>query len=125
MVSSKARDALSTAAVSQVFGKHNEAGTIYTRTVGIVFLGTPHQGVGKRSLGDIVASVGQIETGKVSGSKGDSGDVDEGSKKLAELMRTGAETLDAQRDEFLLVSRDLHVVCVREVLPTQGVAVSV
>ncbi|KAI1337720.1 hypothetical protein F5Y15DRAFT_407920 [Xylariaceae sp. FL0016] len=97
------KDALATIATSQVFGKHVDLGRIYPRTVGIIFLGTPHRGVGRQTLGEAVAAVAQIETRR--------------RHDQFTQMAKNNELLETQRGEFILVSRDIHVVCARGVLP--------
>lgn len=106
------KDALSTSAVSQVFGKHtNEFGNIYSKTRGIIFLGTPHRGSGRESLGSTIAAVAQMESRRQD-------------DLFAQLVRENGELFETQRDEFILVSRDIHIVCVREQLPTPAGTVS-
>jgi predicted alpha/beta hydrolase family esterase len=106
------KDALSTSAVSQVFGKHtDEFGNIYSKTRGIIFLGTPHRGSGRESLGNTIAAVAQMESRRQD-------DV------FVQMVRENGDLFETQRDEFILVSRDIHVVCVREQLPTPAAMVS-
>ncbi|CAJ2505786.1 Uu.00g131800.m01.CDS01 [Anthostomella pinea] len=97
------QDALGTIATSQVFGKHSELGRLYPRTVGIVFLGTPHKSVGRQSFGEAVATVAQVETSA--------------SKEYFEGLASCSDAFEQSRDEFMLVSRDIQVVCVRGLLP--------
>ncbi|KAH8668898.1 hypothetical protein BX600DRAFT_396899 [Xylariales sp. PMI_506] len=99
------KDALCTTAVSQVFGKYNEHGNLYSKTAGIIFLGTPHRAHGKGSFGEAVASIAELEVGP-------------NYHNMLEMIRNHNDMFETQRDEFILVTRDLPVVCIRELLPT-------
>ncbi|ORY57506.1 uncharacterized protein BCR38DRAFT_449277 [Pseudomassariella vexata] len=99
------KEALSTAATSQVFGKHTELGNIYNRTIGAIFLGTPHIGNRKQSLGDVVAAAAQVEYQRAN-------------PRLFQLLRDNNDLFENQREEWAMCSRDMQVVCVREQLPT-------
>jgi hypothetical protein len=103
------KDALATTAVSQVFGKRSELGSIYPRTVGAVFLGTPHKGHGRQALSELAVLAARLD------SANGKGDLDE---MFLQVMGEANELLETQRGEFALVSRDLPVICVREQLAT-------
>ncbi|ORY59728.1 uncharacterized protein BCR38DRAFT_326985, partial [Pseudomassariella vexata] len=99
------KEALVTAAMSRVFGSHNELGNVYPRTVGVLFLGTPHTNSGKQSLGDVVATAAQLSFRPPS-------------LQLVRVLRDSTDVFESQRDSFILVSRDIQIVCVRELLKT-------
>ncbi|KAH8198316.1 hypothetical protein TruAng_007518 [Truncatella angustata] len=99
------KEALSAAAVSQVFGKYSDSGNVYARTAGIVFLGTPHRGNQRQTMEDVIVGTTALELGRPD-------------ETGARLIKKHLEVLTSQRDEFLAISRDLLVVCVRETLPT-------
>lgn len=98
------KDALSAVAVSQVYGKSADVGNIYASTIGVVFLGTPHKGVGKKPLVDTIAKTAQLE-------------LRQQDEAFAQIIRDHVHLLTSQRDEFVLMSRDISVVCVRELYP--------
>lgn len=105
------KDALATTAVSQVFGKRSELGSIYPRTVGAIFLGTPHKGHGRQSLSELAVLCARLD------SIGHKGELD---PNFLQMMAEANELLETQRGEFALVSRDLPVICVREQLATHA-----
>ncbi|KAK5626973.1 hypothetical protein RRF57_002688 [Xylaria bambusicola] len=99
------KEALVTAALSRIYGAHVELGNVYPRTVGCIFLATPHTRSGKRTLGDCVAATAVLSPSMPSPS-------------LLRALRDSNQLLENQHSTFLLVSRDIKVVCIREKLPT-------
>ncbi|KAK9423371.1 hypothetical protein SUNI508_04265 [Seiridium unicorne] len=99
------KEALVTAAMSRIFGTHHELGNVYPSTIGVLFLGTPHVGSGRQSLGDVIAATAQIAPQMPN-------------KQLLQLIRDRSEMFENQRDSFVMISRDIPVICVRETLPT-------
>ncbi|KAI0190498.1 hypothetical protein EV127DRAFT_389113 [Xylaria flabelliformis] len=99
------KEALVTAALSRIYGAHAELGNVYPRTVGCIFLGTPHIRSGKRSLGECVAATAVLSPSMPSPS-------------LLRGLRDSNLLLETQHSTFLLISRDIKVVCIREKLPT-------
>jgi hypothetical protein len=99
------KEALVTAALSRIYGAHAELGNVYPRTIGCIFLGTPHTRSGKRSLGDCVAATAVLSPHMPSPS-------------LLRALRDSNQLLETQHSTFLLISRDIKVVCIREKLPT-------
>lgn len=97
------KEALVTAAMSRIYGTHHELGNVYPKTVGVIFLGTPHSNSGKQSLGEVIATASQMS-------------VRQPSSQLLRLFRESSELFENQRDTFALISRDIQVVCVREKL---------
>jgi hypothetical protein len=95
-----------------VFGKYSDSGNIYARTAGIVFLGTPHKGNERQPLEDVVANAAALELHRPD-------------EAFTRLIKKYLEVFTSQRDEFIVISRDLSVVCVREILPTTTSSVSV
>ncbi|TLD17880.1 uncharacterized protein PgNI_00082 [Pyricularia grisea] len=104
------KDALSTTAVSQVFGKRSELGSIYPRTVGVIFLGTPQKGHGRQTLAQCAAIAARLDC-----AGGPGGQMDDA---FFRIMADSNDALETHRGEFALISRDLPVVCVREQLQT-------
>ncbi|KAK8055709.1 hypothetical protein PG993_000936 [Apiospora rasikravindrae] len=99
------KEALTTAAMSRIYGSHNDLGDIYPKTKGIIFLGTPHQRTGKRSLGECVALTAQISLRSPNDP----------------LLRSLAENsgfFENQHGTFQMISRDIRIVCVREQFTT-------
>jgi len=99
------KEALGTAAISRIYGPHAELGNVYGPTVGCIFLGTPHTRSGKRTLGDCVAATAVLSPSMPSPS-------------LLRALRDSNQLLETQHSMFLLLSRDIKVVCIREKLPT-------
>ncbi|KAK8125950.1 uncharacterized protein PG998_001709, partial [Apiospora kogelbergensis] len=99
------KEALTTAAMSRIYGSHNDLGDIYPKTKGIIFLGTPHQRTGKRSFGECVALTAQISLRSPNDP----------------LLRSLAENsgfFENQHGTFQMISRDIRVVCMREQFTT-------
>ncbi|KAI0401666.1 hypothetical protein F4802DRAFT_600827 [Xylaria palmicola] len=99
------KEALVTAALSRIYGAHAELGNVYPRTIGCIFLSTPHIRSGKRTLGDCVAAAAVLSPSMPAPS-------------FLRALRDSNQLLETQHSTFLLVSRDIKVVCVKEKLPT-------
>lgn len=99
------KEALVTAALSRIYGAHAELGNVYPRTVGCIFLGTPHVRSGKRTLGDCVAATAVLSPSMPA-------------PQLLRALRGSNQFLETLHSTFLLVSRDIKVICIREKLPT-------
>ncbi|KAI1111602.1 hypothetical protein F5Y14DRAFT_424600 [Nemania sp. NC0429] len=99
------KEALVTAALSRIYGAHAELGNIYPRTVGCIFLGTPHVRSGKRTLGECVAATAVLSPSMPA-------------PQLLRALRGSNQFLETLHSTFLLVSRDIKVICIREKLPT-------
>ncbi|KAI8631689.1 hypothetical protein F5Y19DRAFT_424569 [Xylariaceae sp. FL1651] len=99
------KEALVTAALSRIYGAHAELGNVYPRTIGCIFLGTPHVRSGKRTLGDCVAATAVLSPTMPA-------------PQLLRALRESNQLLETQHSTFLLISRDIKVVCIREKLPT-------
>ncbi|KAH6646051.1 hypothetical protein BKA67DRAFT_583055 [Truncatella angustata] len=99
------KEALVTAAMSRILGTHNEVGNIYPSTIGVVFLGTPHAGSGRQSLGEVIVRTAQMGPQIAN-------------KQLLQLLRDRSEMFENQRDSFIKISKNIPVLCVRETLPT-------
>ena len=88
--------------------RHSNLAPIYANTRGVIFLGTPHRGSGAATLGEVLAKIAflhQPNTG------------------LLQSLRADSRTLERQCDEFVTISQNLSIVCVREEMPTRGVMV--
>ncbi|KAI0196366.1 hypothetical protein F4808DRAFT_452742 [Astrocystis sublimbata] len=100
------KEALVIAALSRIYGSHAELGNVYPRTIGCIFLGTPHVRSGKKSLGECVAATAVLAPTIPPLS-------------LLRSLRDSNTLLEHQHSTFLLVSRDIKVVCMRETKPTE------
>ncbi|KAI2626455.1 hypothetical protein GGR54DRAFT_591031 [Hypoxylon sp. NC1633] len=99
------KEALVTAAMSRIYGAHVELGNVYPRTIGCIFLGTPHVRSGKRSLGDCIAATALLSPSAPS-------------LQLLRTLKDSEKAFENQHSTFLMISRDIRVVCVRERLPS-------
>ncbi|KAK8138051.1 hypothetical protein PG984_001431 [Apiospora sp. TS-2023a] len=99
------KEALTTAAMSRIYGSHNDLGDIYPKTRGIIFLGTPHQRTGKRSLGECVALTAQISLRSPN-------------DPLLRSLAGNSEYFENQHGTFQMISRDIRIVCMREQFTT-------
>lgn len=84
-----------------------ERGEIYTSTIGILFLGTPHMGSGSQKLGDRAAAIAELL-------------LKQPNRQLLSTLSTDSHILEKQRDDFDTISRDLDLVCFYEELPHPG-----
>ncbi|KAL7626664.1 hypothetical protein AAE478_003438 [Parahypoxylon ruwenzoriense] len=105
------KEALVTAAMSRIYGAHVELGNVYPRTIGCIFLGTPHVRNGKRSLGECIAAAALLSPTPPS-------------PQLLRSLRDSDKAFENQHSTFLMISRDIRVVCVREKFPSTIVASS-
>ncbi|KAI1768968.1 hypothetical protein GGR53DRAFT_461757 [Hypoxylon sp. FL1150] len=99
------KEALNTAAMSRIYGAHVELGNVYPRTIGCIFLGTPHVRSGKRSLGECLATAALLSPVAPS-------------PQLLRMLKESDKVFENQHATFLMISRDIRVVCVREKLPS-------
>jgi hypothetical protein len=81
---------------------HTDLGAILPSTISLIFLGTPHRGSSKATLGKLAA-----KAGKALGA----------TDKLLEALERGSELLEQQRNLFDSIRRGLHIVCLYEDLP--------
>ena len=95
------KEALVTAAMSRIYLGQHELGNVYPKTVGVIFLGTPHTNSGKQTMGEVVAMAAQMSARTPS-------------SQLLRLLRESSEVFENQRDTFALISRDIQVICVAE-----------
>jgi protein SERAC1 len=99
------KEAIIQAASNEKHSRHEELGEIYSATIGVVFLGTPHRGSEKGALAQLVAP-----TAKVS--------LLNPNTQLLESLTVGSHFLDKQIDDFVTVSKNLDIVCFYEELVT-------
>lgn len=99
------KEALVAAAMSRIYGAHVELGNIFPRTIGCVFLGTPHVRSGKRSLGECMAATALLSPSPPP-------------IQLLRAFKENSSTFENQHATFLMISRDIRVVCVREKVPS-------
>ncbi|KAH8883762.1 hypothetical protein GQ53DRAFT_752783 [Thozetella sp. PMI_491] len=102
------KQALSTAAISRIYGNgvHAELGTIYARTIGVIFLGTPHIATSGHTLGETVADALHISPQRPT-------------PALLGWLSEQSELLMKIHEDFVLFTRDIPVVCIRETRPTR------
>jgi protein SERAC1 len=86
-------------------GRHPTLGEIYASTKGVIFLGTPHRGSDKESLGEVVSKVAKFSFRQPN-------------EQLLQTLKLNSHILENQRDQFTTISKDLPIVCIREELPT-------
>ncbi|KAH8647234.1 hypothetical protein BX600DRAFT_518512 [Xylariales sp. PMI_506] len=99
------KEALVTAAMSRIYGSHTDLGNVYPRTIGCIFLGTPHARTGNRTLGDLVASTAMLAPRAPT-------------PALLRALKEHDDAFENQHSTFLMVSRDIKVVCIREQMRT-------
>lgn len=86
-------------------GQHPDLGAIHSCTKGVVFLGTPHRGSGKASIGEIVSNIAKIGLQRPN-------------DKLIEVLAEDSQVLERQMKSFTSLSNTLPIACVTEELPT-------
>lgn len=86
-------------------GQHPDLGAIHSCTKGVVFLGTPHRGSGKASIGEIVSNIAKIGLQRPN-------------DKLIEVLAEDSQVLERQMKSFTSLSNTLPIACVAEELPT-------
>jgi hypothetical protein len=84
--------------------QHPSRSDIFAKTIGIIFMGTPHRG--------------GLEEAKFSLRLGND------HFKLLQTLRVNSDTLEDQQKDFITISSGISVVCMREELPTRGRLVS-
>ncbi|KAI8966809.1 hypothetical protein F5Y11DRAFT_4630 [Daldinia sp. FL1419] len=99
------KEALVTAAMSRIYGAHVELGNVYPKTIGCVFLGTPHVRGGKRSLGECIATTALLSPTPPT-------------SQLLKAFRESDKAFENLHSTFLMISRDIRIICAREKLPT-------
>ncbi|KAI1464705.1 uncharacterized protein F4812DRAFT_441671 [Daldinia caldariorum] len=99
------KEALVTAAMSRIYGAHVELGNVYPKTIGCVFLGTPHVRGGKRSLGECIATTALLSPTPPS-------------PQLLKAFRDSDKVFENLHSTFIMISRDIRIICAREKLPT-------
>jgi pimeloyl-ACP methyl ester carboxylesterase len=99
------KEALIKSAAYQSHGRHPTLGEIYVHTKGVIFLGTPHRGSNKESLGEVIAHVAKYSFRQPN-------------DQLMRTLQHDSHILENQRDQFTTISEYIHVVCIREEIPT-------
>ena len=98
------KDALINAALNNSHQRDLTVATIYTDTKGVLFFGTPHRGSGQEPLGDLVAKAAGLGLHRPN-------------TQLLQSLRTDSHILEKQRQDFITISKDLLIRCVREEKP--------
>jgi protein SERAC1 len=99
------KETLIKSAAYQSHDRHPTLGEIYTHTKGIIFLGTPHRGSDKENLGEVITQVAKHL-------------LLQPNKQLLQTLQYNSHILENQRDQFTTISKDIHVVYIREEIPT-------
>lgn len=77
----------------------------------MVFLGTPHRGSDKVTLGAVTIAIASLSLRPFK-------------DKLLNTLRQDSDVLEAQREDFAGISTEMDVICVYEEMKTDGVLVS-
>lgn len=85
--------------------QHFDLGALYSCTKGVVFLGTPHRGSGKATIGEVVSNIAKIGLQRPN-------------DKLIEVLGEDSQVLERQMKSFTSISNALPIACVTEELPT-------
>jgi hypothetical protein len=99
------KETLIKSAAYQSHGRHPTLGEIYAHTRGVIFLGTPHRGSNKASLGEVIAQVAKYSFRQPN-------------EQLIRTLQHDSHILENQRDQFTTISKDIPIVCIREEIPT-------
>ncbi|CCT65180.1 uncharacterized protein FFB20_13408 [Fusarium fujikuroi] len=84
--------------------RYADLGSMYHATIGIIFLGTPHRGSDKESLGQIIATVAKATLRRPN-------------EQLLATLASDSHVLEKQRHNFISITKDLPVFCSHEELP--------
>jgi hypothetical protein len=99
------KDTLIKAASHHSHQRDRDLALIFLYTRGVIFSGTPHRGTEKEALGDLIAKTANLM-------------FREANTQLLQSLRTGSHVLEKQRDDFVTISNNFLVRCVKEELPT-------
>ncbi|KAI0846574.1 hypothetical protein F5Y00DRAFT_271878 [Daldinia vernicosa] len=99
------KEALNVSDIYRSHGRHPNLSEISAKTAGVIFMGTPHRGSDKASYGQIAVRVADLSFRQPN-------------KELLRVLKPNQDTLEKQQDLFVSVSKDMHIVCIREELPT-------
>jgi hypothetical protein len=80
-------------------------GSILKSTLGVIFLGTPHRGSSRATVGRVAANAARILGA---------------SDKLLKALECDSDLLEQQRQSFDLIRKPLYIVCLREERPMTG-----
>lgn len=98
------KDALINAALNNSHQRDVTVATIYTKTKGVLFFGTPHRGSAQEPLGGLVAKAAGLGLRRPN-------------TQLLRSLRTVPHILEKQREDFITISKDLLIRCVSEGKP--------
>ena len=98
------KEALIQANSHHMNGRFEELGELYPATMGVIFLGTPHRGSDKQTLGSKVATIAECAFKTPN-------------RQLLETLASNSHILEKQRDDFVTVSNNLDIVCFYEAKP--------
>jgi hypothetical protein len=99
------KDALIKAASHDSHKRDRDLALIYQHTKGVLFLGTPHRGSQQEPFGDLLARAANLS-------------LHQANTQLLRSLRTDSHILEKQRDDFVTISNNLLVRCVKEERPT-------
>lgn len=86
----------------------DDLGLIYSATIGVLFLGTPHRGSSHEALGQVATLAAKLT-------------FHDANSQLMGTLAVDSHILEQQRSEFVQVCKNLEIVCFYEERPT-GVA---
>jgi hypothetical protein len=99
------KDALVKAASHDSHKRDHDLALIGRHTKGVLFLGTPHRGSQQATFSDVLARTASLLLHKTN-------------TQLLRSLRADSHILEKQRDDFITISKNLLVRCVKEDRPT-------
>ncbi|KAK4211177.1 hypothetical protein QBC37DRAFT_19317 [Rhypophila decipiens] len=100
------KEAIIRAANSSTYGRDPRLGDIYSSTIGVIFMGTPHRGIPKATLGESAARL----TARLLAAGSN--------MQVLGNLRPDSHALEKQLHDFVTVSSHIPVVCFYEELKT-------
>jgi protein SERAC1 len=85
--------------------QHVDLGAIYSCTKGVVFLGTPHRGIGKAGIAEVISNIAKIG-------------LQNPNDKLIQVLSEDSQILERQMKSFTSISSAMPIACVTEEIAT-------
>jgi len=89
----------------KMYERHVDWGSIYSATIGVLFLGTPHRGSSEEPVGQMVAIAAKVA-------------LHDPNFQLLGTLAENSHILEKQRGDFVTISKDLEIVCFYEEFST-------
>ncbi|KEZ43682.1 hypothetical protein SAPIO_CDS4299 [Scedosporium apiospermum] len=86
------KEALITSSQYHAHERHPPVAAIYSNTIGVIFLGTPHRGSGKRAYGEILSKIAKLTLRRPNA-------------QLLRVLWSDSDAIERQRHEFTTVSK--------------------